>query len=314
MIDNRKIGEDFDSTYTAVDRAGIPGGYVEPPVAYTDFDPAYKAVDRHGMPKESIVESPVTYTEFDDEYLAVDRHGMPESSIAESPVTVTDFDDEYLAVDRHGMPGGYVGTPGYHTEFDQQYLDVDRHGIPGEWKSGRGPISMGYDQGYLDVDRHGIPGGWANPDQDDFQTDDDEIIQFCKDVVDALDITEAGYLEIAKLSDVQIKKIIELRHRKTAVKISKDDTTDIEKQLYTDLNIIYKMIMAKKNLYDNDIKLSYLIGGENYTNIVGVLSSYEQLISNLMIRSKATFLDKIRLLKEDIINNNIEFDSGERRL
>jgi hypothetical protein len=275
------------------------------------FDPAYVAVDRHGMPG-GYVEPPVTYTDFDPDYIRVDRHGMPKSSIPRESITVTDFDPAYLAVDRHGMPGGYVNEPGYQTEFDQAYLDVDKHGIPGEWKSGRGPISMGYDQGYLDVDRHGIPGGWAEPDQDDFQTDDEETIQFCKDVVEALDITEAGYNEITKLSEIQIKKIIELRLRNTSRKLRTKDVNDIEKQLYTDLNIIYKMIMAKKNLYDKDINISYLIG-ENYSDIVGVLSVYEQLISNLTIRNKATYLEKIRLLKDDIINNNIEFNSGERR-
>ena len=286
MIDNRKIGEDFDSTYTAVDRAGIPGGYVEPPVAYTDFDPAYKAVDRHGIPGEW-------------------KSGRASIDMG--------YDPEYLAVDRHGMPGGYVGTPGYHTDFDQPYLDVDRHGIPGEWKSGRGPISMGYDQGYLDVDRHGIPGGWANPDQETFQTDDDETIQFCKDIVDASDVTELGYLALEKLPDFQIKKIIELRHRKTAMKISKRETTDIESQIYLDLNIIYHMILANKNLYDKDINISHLIG-EEYSDIIGVLSSYEQLISSLMIRDKDELLNKIRLLKENVNNNIVELNTGARQV
>lgn len=228
----------------------------------------------------------VMYTDFDDQYLAVDKHGMPGGYGDPHSGTYTDFDDAYKAVDKHGMPGGY-GNPGrtFHTEFDQEYLDVDRHGIPG---------------------------GWANPDQEAFQTDDENIIQFCKNIVDASHVNEKGIEQLATLSDTQVKKIIELRHIETARKIAKRDTFGIEHQIFLDIAIIHRMVLCHKNLYDKDINISYLIG-EEYSDILGVLDSYEQLLSNNRINGKETLLNLIEQIRENIKNIINEIDDGDRQ-
>ena len=292
---------------TNVDNHGTPKEIVgEPPVTYTDFDDDYRAVDRHGMPG-GYATPPVTHTDFDDDYRAVDRHGMP-GGYATPPVTHTDFDEAYKAVDRHGMPGGYAAPPVTHTDFDDAYRAVDRHGMPGGYAAP--PVTYtDFDDGYKAVDRHGIPGGWINPDKDEFQTDDSAIIQFCNDIIDADQINENGYAELANLTEGQIKKIIEKRYLKTATKLVNKDTSDIEKQIYLDLNIITKMIIAKKNLYDKDINISYLIG-ENYGDITDLLSAYENLISNSFIDNKEELLETIRNLKESAKSYNNQLNNN----
>ncbi len=255
-------------------------------VMYTDFDDQYLAVDKHGMPGGYGKPRDDMYTDFDPAYKAVDKHGMPSGYGDPHAGTYTDFDDAYKAIDKHGMPGGY-GNPGrtFHTEFDQEYLDVDRHGIPG---------------------------GWANPDQEAFQTDDDKVIEFCKDIVDASHVTENGIEQLAKLSDIQVKKVIELRHMKTARRIAKRDTSGIEHQIFLDIAIIHRMVLCHKNLYDKDINISYLIG-EEYTDILGVLDSYEQLLSNNRINGKETLLNLIEQIRENIKNIINEIDDGDRQ-
>ena len=289
----------FDSDYLKVDKHGIPERKnKQVPGIYIEHDPEYLRVDRHGIPASWVVNNPGYQTEHDPEYLGVDRHGIPASWVVDNPGYQIEHDPEYLRVDRHGIPASWVvNNPGYQTEHDPEYLRVDKHGIPAGWVVNNPGYQTEFDSEYLRVDKHGMPGGWAYPDQEMFQTDDENTIQFCKDVVDASQITETGFDKLSNLLDVQLRKIVELRHINTARKIVRGDTSYIESQLYLDLSILSRVINGKRNMYENDINLSYQIG-EKYGNVLDVLDSYNNLISSIMITGKSELLNIISNLKE----------------
>ncbi len=212
---------------------------------------------------------------YDKAYVGMDRHGIPGKATETYPDP--GFDKAYVGADRHGIPGKTMET--YHNPgYDKAYVDADRHGIPG--KTIETYHDPGFDRAYTDVDRHGIGASYF-PDREKFDTSNREVQEFCKDIILADRIMSKGYKQLELLPEKAVKSIIQQRYLKTINKLESGYYDNyIAKQIAVDLEIISKMLLSGKNLYDKDINISNRLGGLDLRNIIGVLDEYESWMTN----------------------------------
>ena len=197
-----------------------------------------------------------------------------------------------------------------HYIYDQGYRGVDRHGIPGQGTQTL--YDPNFDQGYVALDRHGI-GAVDFPDTERFGTENREIQEFCRNMIEAINIKPKGYEKIAMLEDVAVKSIIQSRYIKTINKMESgyyDD--DLEKQIKVDLDLIFQMIQVGRDLYQHDMNLSNQLGGSNLQNIIGVLEEYETRIYASSIESKMRLLAIASRIKELAIEQANNFSAPKR--
>lgn len=188
----------------------------------------------------------------------------------------------------------------YDPGFDKAYNDVDRHGIPGQTTETH--YDPRFDKAYNDADRHGISASYY-PDREKFNTNNNDVQEFCKAIINAEEISEKGYEQLGLLPEKALKSIIESRYIKTIDKIENGYSNDfMENQIKTDLELISNMINAGKILYEYDINISNKLGGLDLQNIIGVLNGYESWIQTSKLESASTYLDSINKIREQAIS------------
>ena len=227
------------------------------------------------------------------------EHGIPygipfdevKKIIEKNGIKLTDAQKAQL---EHGGKLGVVLDPvkDYTGPIGSELTDVQKiqqeHGSPlgvvldpvKDYTGPRGPELTDIQKTQVE---HGLAVGVPVDGMVIYGTNDQEL----KEIVAKLQtINASNELDsiISILPEEAIIKVIEHRYRNIVNKLSdkgvlsEDQVQLLGKNINFDLTIIFKAIEAGKDLYESNINISNIVGADEYKNIIGLLSSYDEEI------------------------------------